>query len=360
MGLAHKGARIVVFEVGGVINLQGASITISEPYLTLAGETAPSPGITLIRGGLSVRAHDVSISHLRIRPGDNNQAKLSGWETDGISVSQKSARRVHIDHVSVSWAIDENLSASGPRKRGPGKSASDVTFSNSIIAEALDYASHKKGRHSKGLLVHDYVTNVAVIGNLFISNDRRNPYFKSHATGVVVNNLIYNPGNHGVYVDYIPDEWLLSPFKPANASIAVVGNILRYGRDTYSDLAVVSGKGDVFMCDNQTINLLGDPMPQFTSALTLLKKPPLWPEGLAPMKSKKLEAWLLKNVGARPWDRDQIDLRILKSYTSRSARLIDSQSEVGGYPRYPQTRRKLKVPSENVDAWLASFKGQLP
>lgn len=60
--LSQSGKRVVVFEVGGVINLAGTNIDIAEPFLTLAGETAPAPGITLIRGGLSVRTHDVRIS----------------------------------------------------------------------------------------------------------------------------------------------------------------------------------------------------------------------------------------------------------------------------------------------------------
>ena len=46
--------RIVVFEVGGVIDLGRAVLDVEAPYLTVAGQTAPSPGITLIRGGIRI------------------------------------------------------------------------------------------------------------------------------------------------------------------------------------------------------------------------------------------------------------------------------------------------------------------
>ncbi|MEG2942409.1 MAG: hypothetical protein RR969_12650 [Thermomonas sp.] len=57
-----EGPRIVVFEVGGVIDLGVKALKIKEPFLTIAGQTAPQPGITLIRGGIDLAAHDVSSS----------------------------------------------------------------------------------------------------------------------------------------------------------------------------------------------------------------------------------------------------------------------------------------------------------
>src|SRR5947209_8626417 len=42
--------RLIVFEVGGVIDLGGHSLEVRHPFVTIAGQTAPDPGITLIRG----------------------------------------------------------------------------------------------------------------------------------------------------------------------------------------------------------------------------------------------------------------------------------------------------------------------
>jgi hypothetical protein len=166
--------RIVVFEVGGVIDLDGRILAIEDPYLTIAGQTAPSPGITLIRGGLQVRTHDVVIRHIRIRPGEAGHAKSSGWEPDALATS--SAYDVIVDHCSFSWATDENLSASGPRFDGdsPDKwrrgTSHRITFSNNIIAEGLSHSTHSKGEHSKGSLIHDNADKIAIVGNLFTSN----------------------------------------------------------------------------------------------------------------------------------------------------------------------------------------------
>ena len=58
------GPRIVVFEVGGVIDMGRETIEIKHPYLTIAGQTAPGPGITLIRTGIDVKTHDVESAGL--------------------------------------------------------------------------------------------------------------------------------------------------------------------------------------------------------------------------------------------------------------------------------------------------------
>src|SRR6185295_343164 len=74
------GPRIVVFEVGGVIDLGAKTMTVREPFVTVAGQTAPSPGISFIRGGMDVATHDVVVRHIRIRPGSAGQPLASGWE----------------------------------------------------------------------------------------------------------------------------------------------------------------------------------------------------------------------------------------------------------------------------------------
>src|SRR6185436_10649418 len=85
--LALAEPRIIVFEVGGVIDLERQTLRITEPNVTIAGQTAPSPGITLIEGGIDVLTHDVVLQHIRVRTGEAGQPKAvdgGNWGEDAL------------------------------------------------------------------------------------------------------------------------------------------------------------------------------------------------------------------------------------------------------------------------------------
>ena len=210
--IAADGARRIEFTVAGLIDLGGKMLVVNRPFITIAGETAPEPGITLMNGGMNVGTHDVIVRHIRIRPGAGNRPKKSGWECDGLSTIG-GAHDVIVDHCSMTWATDENLSASGPRFDGANPDAwrestsHRITFSHCIIGEGLHDSAHGKGPHSMGSLIHDNATDIAIIGNLYISNNARNPLFKGGVHGAVVNNVMQNAGNRFVTYGLVPDEW---------------------------------------------------------------------------------------------------------------------------------------------------------
>jgi len=357
--LNAKGRRIVVFEVGGVIDLEKESLVVTEPFLTIAGQTAPSPGITLIRGGMQLQAHDVIVKHIRIRPGDAGEPKKSGWEPDGLGTSGPNAHDIIVDHCSFTWATDENLSASGPRLEGPDQTSRRITFSHNIIAECLSNSTHAKGEHSKGSLIHDFCRDIAVIGNLYAHNVGRNPYFKAHTTGVIVNNLIYNPGKVAVQLGYWETQWARSSYKPENCRVSIVGNVMRHGPNSPENLILVRDKGEAYMSDNLALNRKGQPVGLHTRTIRILDQKPVWPERLKPLPASRVEAYVLKNAGARPRERDPIDTRIVEDVKKRGGRIIDSQDEVGGYPKVEKTTRKLRVPEENVQEWLDAMADKL-
>lgn len=332
--LNAAGPRVVVFKVAGVIDLNKRIISIRRPNLTIAGETAPSPGITLIKGGISVETHDVIIRHLRVRPGDAGERKRSGWAVDAITTSGPSAHDIIIDHCSLTWSTDENLSVSGSRFEGPEGTSRRVTLRNNLIAEGLHDSTHPKGKHSKGTLVHDFCQEIAVIGNLYAHNDERNPYFKSHTNGVIVNNLIYNPATNAIQLGYAPLQFFEFNPRPKLAEVAIVGNVLLHGPDTRGlfPLPLVSRHGRAWLEDNAAYNRKGRAVRTRTIMVRPLKEKPVWPEGLNPLPADQLEQHILQHVGARPWDRDAIDMRILDTLRERKGEIIDSQDAVGGYP----------------------------
>lgn len=356
--LNAEGPRLIVFEVGGVIDLEEQQLNLTEPYVTIAGQTAPSPGITFIRGGLTVRTHDVIMQHVRFRMGDAGRAKGSKFEPE-VSTYGGEAYNIVVDHCSVAWGVDENLSTSGPRFDGYEANSRNITFSNNIISEALAFSVHKKdGNHSMGTLVHDYNTNVSIIGNLYAHNNERNPWYKAFATGVVANNLIYNPGKWAIRLAYIPKEWKDSGITPENPQVTIVGNYMKGGADTIENLAMVGtnyNNGDAYLEDNLAFNADGTPAEITDGNITILEEKPSWVEGLEVIKAEDVPAYVLANAGARPKERDAVDLRIIDEYLNGTGHQINSQDDVGGYPTEEPTYRALDVPEENRQAWLDSY-----
>lgn len=341
--LQRKGPRVVVFEVGGVIDLGRQILTVDEPFLTVAGQTAPSPGITIIRGGIDIKTHDVIMRHIRIHTGVDGQAQRSGWEADALATI--GARNVIIDHCSLIWGIDENLSASGPRFSGNSPeewrrgTSHNITFSYNLVAEGLRYASHPKGEHSKGSLIHDNATGILIYRNLYAHNQQRNPLLKGGVHAAVVNNFIYNPGARAVHYNLLPSEWEKRPYQLGELS--AVGNVLRGGPDTRPGLAFleIGGAGDLRFHgrDNLATNRSGTPMPmlgRYTSGparIITAERPVTWPRGLPVMPAAEVETHVLASAGARPWDRDHHDIRITRDAAKRRGEIIDDEKQVGGF-----------------------------
>lgn len=356
------GARIVVFDVGGVIDLQGATISIKNPFLTIAGQTAPGKGITLVNGGLNIRTHDVILQHLRIRPGSEGH-ETGSWEPDGLSTI--GAYKVVIDHCSFSWAVDENCSASGERFKGETpdewrmNTSHDVTISNCIIAEALSNSTHTKGEHSKGSLIHDNATNIAILNNLYSCNKDRNPLFKGGTRGLVVNNYIYNPGSAAIGFALNNGEW--EGYEHQTGQLTLIGNYLKHGPNTSSSLKLLNvsrGPCFVFMHDNITERNAGLYYNEHKgNNYQLVADKPIWHENIGVIPASEVLDYLLKNAGAFPWNRDEIDARIINDMLSGTGQIIDSEAEVGGLPAYQEVYRTFTENEWNTDCMLKLFPG---
>jgi pectate lyase len=199
-----SGPRIIVFAVSGTV--QGR-LEIKEPYLTIAGQTAPGGGIAIHGaegGALEIKTHDVVIRHLRLRSGPPDMP-------DTLRLGRE-AHHVVIDHCSISWGIDENLAVLGHTN----------SIQWSIISEGLRSSTHKMGEHSMGAVLG--AGNVTVHHSLFAHNNARNPRIGGSGTTVdFVNNVIYNFGSAITRVTAGP-----------NLGINYVGNSIIKGPDSGS------------------------------------------------------------------------------------------------------------------------------
>jgi len=336
-----KGPRFILFEVSGVIDLGGQEVAIREPFVTLAGQTAPAPGITLIGGRITVATHDVWLQHIRVRAGDKY-----GGEPDCLSVGDYQGRaevfNVVVDHCTFTWSVDECASISGSEPF-----PHDITFSSCIIAQALSHATHSKGEHSKGTLIHNNSKRVALIGNLYAHNFRRNPYVKEGTTTFIANNVIYNPGELGLH---------LSRFGGSEVASSVIGNVFLKGPNTPPGLSLISSMGggiSVYAADNLALDEKNQEYPILTRGGTgevrkwnagcrLVKEPAVTLPEFAPKPAAEVVEHVLATAGAFPGMRDALDAKLVDEVRKREGRIIDSPKEVGGYPEVPKTERKLR------------------
>ena len=303
--------------------------------------------------------HDFVMQHIRIRPGEAGAPKKSGWDEDAFS-TQGAAYNVIVDHCTMTWASDENLSTSGPRFIGANvtewrrNTSHRISYTNNIIAEGLALSTHAKIEHSKGSLIHDNITDVLIYGNLYAHNVERNPHLKGGVHLVMVNNFIYDCGQRAVHYNLMAEEWAGHPYELGQ--LVAVGNVLRAGPSTPDHLAFleIGGVGDLqfYSKDNVAVDRIGRPLPltgrySTTSAKIIpMNAPMLWPAGLVALPSDQVETHVLRNVGARPWDRDKNEVQLISDVAEGRGEIINSEQDLHGYPVQTLTARTF-----NPDHW---------
>jgi hypothetical protein len=123
------GPRTVVFDVAGLITLESdVIISGSRPYITVAGQTTPGNGICFRKQQFALSgADDAIVRFVRVRVGDISGETQNGSGLAGVNHSI-------MDHCSVSWGIDEEISSRG---------AKNMTLQRVLISEALHIAGHQ-------------------------------------------------------------------------------------------------------------------------------------------------------------------------------------------------------------------------
>ncbi|WP_339922259.1 hypothetical protein [uncultured Cyclobacterium sp.] len=206
-----EGPRTVVFRVSGTIKLED-ELRIRNPYITIAGQTAPGDGITLRAYPLMINADEVIIRYIRVRLGNE-----SGGETDAIS--SRYTTNLILDHVSASWSIDETMSIYH------GK---NVTVQWCITSESLYKSNHQKGNHGfGGIWGANYST---YHHNLIANHSNRNPRFGSGVGNTDFrNNVIFNWGYESTYGGEVSQ---VGNDKSNFTNINMVGNYYKAGPAT--------------------------------------------------------------------------------------------------------------------------------
>lgn len=178
------GARIVVFNVAGIIRLKSPLI-IRAPYITIAGQSAPGDGVCVAGESVWINTHDVVIRYMRFRRGETNV----GRRDDAIGGNP--IGNIMIDHVSASWGLDENMSmyrhmyndSTGVQEQK--LPTVNITIQNSIFAESLDTYNHSFGSTLGG-------ENCTFMRNMWANNTGRNPSIGWYGIFNFVNNVVFN------------------------------------------------------------------------------------------------------------------------------------------------------------------------
>ena len=178
------GARIVVFNISGIIRLK-SPIYVRAPYITIAGQTAPGQGVIIAGESFQVDTHDVIVRHMRFRRGETQVT----YRED--SFGGNPVGNIMIDHCSCEWGLDENISFyrhmfdlndGKPKRKTP---TVNVTIQNTISAKALDTWNHAFGSTIGG-------ENTTFMRNLWADNTGRNPSVGWAGVFNFVNNVVYN------------------------------------------------------------------------------------------------------------------------------------------------------------------------
>jgi autotransporter-associated beta strand protein len=314
--------RFVVFDVGGIVNLQ--STLVVKNNVTIAGQTAP--------GGFSLYGQKVSFSgasnvvsrHIAIRKGQAGIRDDASGAANGANMM--------FDHMSVTWGVDETFSLNWD---GKGSALDNITIQNSVIAQGEDRLGHSAG----GLMTLPEGNHFSIVRSLFADNVTRNP--KVRGENEYVNNIVYGWENaayimgdttsmdsHAIAVG---NYFITGPVAGSGPFTSGTANFHIYGADNYYD-------------GNRDGVLDGSLVTSYPGA-DVVATPFAFPT-TASMTARQALGHVLANVGP-DITRDAVDARIVQevaSYGTLGGVILRETDLFPGYgtdPKYLSPRARL-------------------
>ncbi|MFD0990039.1 polysaccharide lyase family 1 protein [Mariniflexile jejuense] len=337
------GPRTIVFNVSGNIQLK-SRLVINQPYITVAGQTAPGEGITISRAPVGLTGNEGIVQFLKVRIG-------SGTTFDGMGLT--GANHSIIDHCSISWTIDESFSSRG---------AHNITLQRTLISEALNVAGHDKykegqmhgyaatiggdiGSFHHNLLAHNYGRNWSIGGGL-----NGDGYYSGKID--IRNNVVYNWGGRVTDGGANQVNFVNNYYKPGASSkvfyaLKVQHEGVGKGKQQYFfNGNVMPGYFDENSQEKgKTIQISNGAIVDFE---TFVDKP-FFESYVSTQSAKAAYKNVLSDVGATQPFFDKHDTRILeetlkgtysfKGSKSGLAGMIDTENDAGGFPEFKSETR---------------------
>lgn len=360
--VSQTGVRRVIFTTSGTIHLT-SELRIRTGSITIDGQSAPGDGICIADYPLVINADNVIVRFIRVRLGD-----VSNTESDAVSVNNSTG--VVLDHLSCSWSVDECVSCYGN---------TDFTMQYCIVSESLKESIHGKGSHGYGGIWGG--KNASFHHNLLAHHDSRNPrfdhdYVNTSCIGPIdfVNNVVYNWGGNSAYGGEGSSKggggrhinFVNNYFKPGPSTKSSVNTRLvdpwtscsnctdNCGGSVVAPKIYLTGNTMTSSADVTADNWLGS-----TKSKSVAGVSTRWTDGLTALQNEQTaEAaynTVLEKAGCSLC-RDAIDTRILNDVKNGTGSLINTQSQVGGWPELQKAALPVDTDYDGIpDEWETQF-----
>jgi hypothetical protein len=293
--------RIIVFDVGGIINT-GERIVIKK-NIYVAGQTAPGGGITIYGNGVALNGDSGNniIRYIRIRMGKNGDTKK-----DALAISE--GQNYMLDNVSISWGIDGTLDVNGT-------GIDNLSFQDCIVGQGINIINHSTG----GLMQSG---KWSIIRTLYIDNKTRNP--KARGTQECINCVFYN---------WATDGYIMGDTEGAS-ECNMSGNYFIYGPSSSdgSHITNTTAAFHVYPKDNWVDNnkngvLDGTSISSYKTA-TVMSTPYAYPGVTRLLAAKDALAYVAQNAGASI-ARDTVDKFLIDELLSygKKGKIITTEDD---------------------------------